>query len=169
MASRAPTNSRVSKAVERSRWALGGPTWGDSFIHLSSGRSSTRRYLLKVRKIMSAPHGIAYSLGHERQTPSGGVGASPPARRPTGPRGVLHGGGRRVPRHRRSLGSAVGRRISARGRATAPLPVLPGAAPQVDPDPGEDHPAVAGRQPDGAWLRHRAVDRPQAGPTRPGG
>src|SRR5262249_23504494 len=125
--------------------------------------------LLRVRKRMSAPPPIAYTLGHERQTPSSGVGASPPACGPTGPRRILHRGGRRVPRRRPPFGPTLGQRVSARGRAGPPLPLLPGATAQVDVDPGEDRPPVADRQPGRARVRHRVVDRPTAHPTDPRG
>src|SRR6266545_7098035 len=116
---------------------------------------------------MSAPHPIVYTLGHERQTPTSGVGASPPARCPTGPRRILHPRGCRVPRRRPPIGPTLGQRVPARRRAVPPLPLLPRTAAQVDADPREDRPSVADRQPDRAWLRYRVVDRSTARPTDP--
>src|SRR3954463_12820098 len=103
---------------------------------------------------MSAPQPVGYTLRYERQTPTGRVGTSPPARRPTDPRGVLHRGGRRV---------------SRRGRAAPDLPRLPGTAAQIDAEPREDRPPVADRQPDRARVRYRVVDRPAAHPADRGG
>src|SRR5882762_6894204 len=118
---------------------------------------------------MSAPQKVAYTLGHERQTPTGGVGTPPPPRGTTGPGRVLRRGGRRVPRCRPPFGPSLGRRTSSRGRAGPRDPLLSGAASQVDTDPREDRQAVARRRPEGARVRDRVVDCTAAEPTHPGG
>src|SRR4051812_32673554 len=84
--------------------------------------------LLSVRKTMSAPQSVAYTLWHERPTPARGVGAPPPPRRPARPRRIHRDGGRGVPRRRSSFGPSLGGRISAGWGAGSAHPLLPGAS-----------------------------------------
>src|SRR4051812_34741960 len=118
---------------------------------------------------MSARPRVSYTTWYERPRHTRGTGISPPLGRPTRPGGILDRGSRRVPRRRSPLGPAVGRRPS-RGRGRRPLgPSHLRATAQADVHPGEDHPAVVGRQADRARLRDRSLDRAAPGPHDPPG
>jgi hypothetical protein len=128
-----------------------------------------RPRLLEVRKVMSARHRFPYTLGHEKQGLTRGVGTPSPSRRRTRLGGIFDRGGRRVPRRRSPLGTAMGRRIPAGRRVGPGRPARVGSAAEIDARAGEVHPPMAGRQADRTRLPDRPLDRAEGGPHDPPG
>jgi hypothetical protein len=118
---------------------------------------------------MHAAPRVSYTGLHEIQRHTGRVGTSASPRRAARPRRVLDRGGRRFPRRRSLDRAALGGRVPRPGRTGARRPAGPRSATEAHPHPGEGNPALVEREPDGAWVRDRAVDRPASGSLDPGG
>src|SRR5512143_3923857 len=125
--------------------------------------------LLTVRKVMSVGVGSPYTLWDENQRLPRRAGASASARCPTIPRWLLGRRDRRVPRHLAPDGLALARLVPGPRPGGTDGSPRTGPAPQAHRHPGEDRPAVVARQPRGARVLHRVVDRPPAGPADRGG
>src|SRR5512135_1812682 len=125
--------------------------------------------LLTVRKVMSVGVGSPYTLWDENQRLPRRAGASASARCPTIPRWLLGRRDRRVPRHLAPDGLALARLVPGPRPGGTDGSPRTGPAPQAHRHLGEDRPAVVARQPRGARVLHRVVDRPPAGPADRGG
>ena len=91
------------------------------------------------------------------------LGVSPTLGSATRGRRILDRGGSRLRRRRSPHPPTLGDRFPpTRCRRPGGAPG-PGTAAEIDPHPGEDRRSLAGRQPDGARLRHRVVVRPAPG------
>jgi hypothetical protein len=118
---------------------------------------------------MHAEPRVSYLVFHEIQGLTERVGASTSARCATRPRRILDSGGRRLPRDRSLDRAAMGCHLPRPGRPGPGRSPGPGPAAEADLDPGEDHPALADREPVEARVRDRVVDRPTPGPVDPRG
>src|SRR5512147_2361763 len=97
------------------------------------------------------------------------VGTPTASGRAARPRGIPDRGSRRLPRRPSYDRLTLGICLPRPGNPRSGGPPRHGSAAQVDPHPGEDHPPVAGRQADRAWLPDRPVDRAEGRPPDPPG
>jgi hypothetical protein len=116
---------------------------------------------------MSVDLGFIYTLLYENQRLARRTRTSAATRRPKVSRWILRRRDRRVPR-RHTTDSLALAGLVPRGRPRGGLiatRIRPSA--QAHDDAREDHPTMADREPDQAWVRHRIVDRTTPRPTDP--